>query len=47
MNLAATVNVVMYDRMAKSLGAIDDREQVIANRDNKNRLKVKELTSIS
>ncbi|TXY06003.1 RNA methyltransferase [Vibrio mimicus] len=47
MNLAATVNVVMYDRMAKSLGAIDDREQVIANRDNKNRLKVKTLTSIS
>ncbi|EKO3904961.1 RNA methyltransferase [Vibrio fluvialis] len=43
MNLAATVNVVMYDRLAKTLGAIDDREQVIANRDNKNRLIVKEF----
>ncbi|HDM8035951.1 TPA: RNA methyltransferase [Vibrio fluvialis clinical-1] len=43
MNLAATVNVVMYDRLAKTLGAIDDREQVMANRDNKNRLIVKEF----
>ncbi|ENM3904953.1 RNA methyltransferase [Vibrio cholerae] len=42
MNLAATVNVVMYDRLAKTLGAIDDNAQVIANRDNKNRLRVKE-----
>ncbi|MCG3721073.1 RNA methyltransferase [Vibrio cincinnatiensis] len=42
MNLAATVNVVMYDRLAKTLGAIDDQQQVIANRDNKNRLKVKD-----
>ncbi|CSB46617.1 RRNA methylase%2C putative [Vibrio cholerae] len=41
MNLAATVNVVLYDRLAKSLGEIDDQAQVIANRDNKNRLKVK------
>jgi tRNA(Leu) C34 or U34 (ribose-2'-O)-methylase TrmL len=41
MNLAATVNVVLYDRMAKTLGAIDDHQQVLANRDNKNRLKVK------
>lgn len=41
MNLAATVNVVLYDRMAKSLGAIDDHQQVLANRDNKNRLKMK------
>lgn len=41
MNLAATVNVVMYDRLAKTLGSIDDRKQIIANRDNKNRLKVK------
>ncbi|EJL6375345.1 TrmH family RNA methyltransferase, partial [Vibrio cholerae] len=30
-----------YDRLAKSLGEIDDQAQVIANRDNKNRLKVK------
>ncbi|MBE3658624.1 hypothetical protein BOO92_18295 [Vibrio navarrensis] len=27
--------------LAKSLGEIDDQAQVIANRDNKNRLKVK------
>ncbi|EKO3436274.1 RNA methyltransferase [Vibrio fluvialis] len=45
MNLAATVNVVMYDRLAKTLGAIDDREQVIANRDNKNRLIVTTRTA--
>ncbi|MGL0957467.1 TrmH family RNA methyltransferase [Vibrio vulnificus] len=42
MNLAATVNVVMYDRLAKTLDSIDDHAQVIANRDNKNRLRVKE-----
>ncbi|ASI94222.1 RNA methyltransferase [Vibrio rotiferianus] len=41
MNLAATVNVVLYDRMAKTLGAIDDHQKVLANRDNKNRLKMK------
>ncbi|TDE22274.1 TrmH family RNA methyltransferase [Vibrio owensii] len=41
MNLAATVNVVLYDRMAKTLGTIDDHKQVLANRDNKNRLKMK------
>ncbi len=41
MNLAATVNVVLYDRLAKSIGQVDDYQQVIANRDNKNRLKVK------
>ncbi|EDP59798.1 RNA methyltransferase [Vibrio sp. AND4] len=42
MNLAATVNVVLYDRLAKNLGTIDDHQQVITNRDNKNRLKVKD-----
>ncbi|MHA7588044.1 RNA methyltransferase [Vibrio harveyi] len=41
MNLAATVNVVLYDRMAKTLGTIDHHQQVLANRDNKNRLKMK------
>ncbi|MFC3025279.1 RNA methyltransferase [Vibrio zhugei] len=41
MNLAATANVVLYDRLAKTLGDIDDQQQVIANRDNRNRLKVK------
>ncbi|SJL84244.1 RNA methyltransferase [Vibrio palustris] len=43
MNLAATANVVLYDRMAKTLGDIDDQQQVIANRDNKNRLTVKSI----
>ncbi|GAM74832.1 RNA methyltransferase [Vibrio ishigakensis] len=41
MNLAATANVVLYDRLAKTLGPIDDHQQVIENRDNRNRLKVK------
>lgn len=41
MNLAATVNVVLYDRLAKTLGRIDHRQHVITNRDNKNRLEVK------
>ncbi|MFN1533185.1 RNA methyltransferase [Vibrio jasicida] len=45
MNLAATVNVVLYDRLAKNLGTIDDHQQVITNRDNKNRLKVKDCVS--
>ncbi|WP_394143198.1 RNA methyltransferase [Vibrio atypicus] len=43
MNLAATVNVVLYDRLAKSLGTIDDHQQITANRDNKNRLTVKAI----
>jgi len=42
MNLAATVNVVLYDRLAKTLNDIDDNEHVVTNRDIKNRLKVKE-----
>lgn len=42
MNLAATVNVVLYDRLAKSSLNIDDEQQVLANRDNKNRLKMKQ-----
>lgn len=41
MNLAATVNVVLYDRLAKTMGDIDHHQQVLANRDNKNRLSVK------
>lgn len=40
MNLAATVNVVLYDRMAK-LGALAQGDDLIrASRDNNNRLKV-------
>lgn len=44
MNLAATVNVLLYDRLAKSSLAIDHAQQVLANRDNKNRLEVKQAS---
>lgn len=43
MNLAATVNVVLYDRMAKlglAAESADDR-LIMASRDNRNNLKVK------
>lgn len=43
MNLAATVNVLLYDRLAKSAREIDDNQTILASRDNKNRLKVKEI----
>lgn len=40
MNLAATVNVVLYDRLAKSLGtAIEDRP-ITENRDNNSRARL-------
>jgi tRNA(Leu) C34 or U34 (ribose-2'-O)-methylase TrmL len=38
MNLAASVNVLLYDRLAKSTRVIDHDEQVVASRDNRNRL---------
>lgn len=41
MNLAATVNVLLYDRMAKQGRQIDHRELVRASRDVNNRLVVK------
>ncbi len=47
MNLAATANVVLYDRLAKSGIRVDDRQQVMTNRDNKNRLQVKNLIAES
>ncbi len=47
MNLAATVNVLLYDRLAKSCRDIDDDKRILASRDNKNRLKVQKTTSIS
>jgi tRNA(Leu) C34 or U34 (ribose-2'-O)-methylase TrmL len=37
MNLAATVNVLLYDRLAKSHLSIDDNERIIASRDTNNR----------
>ena len=41
MNLAATVNVLLYDRLAKQQLAIDHVERVRASRDVNNRLVVK------
>jgi len=41
MNLAATVNVLLYDRLAKQQNAIDHLERVRASRDVNNRLVVK------
>lgn len=41
MNLAATVNVVLYDRMAKSEAQVDLDTTVLSNRDVNNRLRVK------
>ncbi len=38
MNLAATVNVVLYDRLAKSDAVIDHDERVKSSRDGNNRL---------
>ncbi len=42
MNLAASVNVVLYDRLAKKSVELDDNQRILASRDNKNRLKVRE-----
>lgn len=39
MNLAATVNVLLYDRLAKSTQAIDHAERIKSSRDKNNRLK--------
>ncbi|EKO3555880.1 RNA methyltransferase [Vibrio metschnikovii] len=39
MNLAASVNVLLYDRLAKTNADIDHQQQIITNRDVKNRLK--------
>ena len=43
MNLAATVNVLLYDRLAKTIQVEDHRAMVSKNRDVNNRLKVKGL----
>lgn len=42
MNLAATVNVVLYDRLMKSNDDFDNDELIRSSRDINNRLKVKE-----
>lgn len=41
MNLAATVNVVLYDRLAKSTRTIEHNDLIRQSRDTNNRLKVK------
>ena len=41
MNLAATVNVVLYDRLSKSARHFQGNEQIRRSRDTNNRLKVK------
>ena len=41
MNLAATVNVLLYDRLAKSTDFITDNALIKESRDNNNRAKVK------
>ena len=41
MNLAATVNVLLYDRLAKSTNFITDNDLVKGSRDNNNKLRVK------
>ena len=40
MNLAATVNVVLYDRLAKKPAGIDSEVAIKRSRDNNNRLRV-------
>lgn len=42
MNLAATVNVVLYDRLAKSSQGVESNELIRQSRDVNNRLKVKD-----
>lgn len=43
MNLAATVNVVLYDRLAKSVGNIIEDRPITENRDTNNRALIKKL----
>ncbi|MCK4704250.1 MAG: RNA methyltransferase [Gammaproteobacteria bacterium] len=41
MNLAATVNVLLYDRLIKSYQSIDDNKLILASRDTNNTIKVR------
>ena len=43
MNLAATVNVVLYDRLAKSTNHVADNKLIKKSRDNNNKVKVKSI----
>jgi len=40
MNLAATVNVVLYDRLAKSSSVLDNNVCILQNRDTNNNVKI-------
>ncbi|HAS61247.1 MAG TPA: 23S rRNA methyltransferase [Vibrio sp.] len=41
MNLAASVNVLLYDRLAKSDNIVHGDELILSSRDNRNKLQVK------
>jgi tRNA(Leu) C34 or U34 (ribose-2'-O)-methylase TrmL len=41
MNLAASVNVLLYDRLAKASTHVSDNELIRSSRDNNNKVKVK------
>jgi tRNA(Leu) C34 or U34 (ribose-2'-O)-methylase TrmL len=41
MNLAATVNVVLYDRLAKRVGSVIEERPIAQNRDTNSRAKLK------
>lgn len=41
LNLAATVNVVLYDRMSKTEHDLANNDQILAIRDRNNRVRVK------
>lgn len=43
MNLSATVTVVLYDRMSKASGTVDDNKAVRENRDTNNRLTARKI----
>ncbi|PLX82414.1 MAG: 23S rRNA methyltransferase [Desulfuromonas sp.] len=43
MNLAASVNVLLYDRMAKSTSTVANNELIRQSRDTNNRVKVKNM----
>ncbi len=42
MNLAATVNVVLYDKLAKSAATVDHQQRIRTSRDVNNHLKVRD-----
>lgn len=47
MNLAATVNVVLYDRLSKSSQCYDRNELICQSRDTNNNLKAKKIRNVS